>query len=114
MILGFLIQMGGGLRASVPALVWRSGPFAKAVLLVLLVMSVYSWAVIWNRLRVYSRVEHADRVFLSSFRRLNPGADCRLICEQHPHSLLARVALAGQRTLDQHPQRSGDSVALRS
>src|SRR5204863_3214961 len=27
--------------------------------------------------------------------------DCRLLCDQHPESLVAKVALAGQRTLDQ-------------
>ncbi len=114
MILGFLsLQVGGGLRSSIPALIWNSGPLAKAVLVILLVMSVYCWAVIWNRLRVYARVERADRLFLASFRKLKPNADCRLVCEQHPQSLLARVALAGQRTLEQHSQEDGSSLALR-
>ena len=110
----YILQVGGSLRTSVPALVMNAGPFAKAILVILLIMSVYSWAVIWNRLRVYSRVERADRIFLVSFRKLKTGADCRLVCEQHPHSMLARVALAGQRTLDQHPAAAGASVALRS
>jgi biopolymer transport protein TolQ len=110
----FILQVGGGLRASVPALIWNAGPFAKAVLVILLVMSVYSWAVIWNRLRVYGRVERADRIFLASFRKLKLGADCRLVCEQHPQSMLSRVALAGQRALDQQPHGAGASVALRS
>jgi len=35
------------------------------------------------------------------------------VCEQHPHSLLARVALAGQRSLDQHAHDAGTSPALR-
>src|SRR5262249_48798912 len=109
-----ILQLGGTVRASIPALVMNSGPFAKAILIVLLLMSVWSWAVIWNRLRTFSKVHHADRVFLESFRRLKPGADCRLVCEQHPESLLSRVALAGQRTLDQHPAESSGSVAVRS
>ncbi len=102
-----LLQVGGGLRASVPALVASSGLFAKAILLLLLVVSVYSWAVTWNRLRLYGRIEGANRTFLAAFRRLAPAADYRLACEQHPHSLLARVALAGQRALDQHPAGHG-------
>ncbi len=108
-----VLQVGGGLRASVPALILNAGLFAKAILGVLLVMSVYSWAVLWNRLGLYSRVERADRRFLQSFRRLRPTADCRLVCEQHPRSLLARVALAGQRTLDQHAALGEDSPVLR-
>jgi biopolymer transport protein TolQ len=114
LILGaFLLQARGGLRASVPALIMSSGPFAKAVLLLLLVMSVWSWAVIWNRLRLYGRVERADRDFLMSFRNLNPRSDCRPLCERHRQSLVARVALAGERTLEQHPQAAGHSVAMR-
>ena len=109
----FVLQAGGSIRASIPSLVLASGPFAKTILVVLLGMSVWSWAVIGDRLRMFSRVQKADRVFLESFRRLKPGADCRLVCEQHPHSLLARVALAGQRTLDQYPQETWSSVTLR-
>lgn len=102
MTLGFvLLVSGAGVRASVPALVAGSGMFGKTILLILLVMSVYSWAVIVNRLGLYGRVARADRVFLNAFRRLPATADCRLVCEQHPSSLLARVAIVGLRTLDQ-------------
>ena len=113
MSVGFwLLQLGGGVRSSVPSLVAQAGPFAKGILIVLLVMSVYSWAVIWNRARLYSRVEKSDRTFLAAFRRLPRNADFRLVCDQHPHSLLARVASVGQRALEQHGIESG-SAALR-
>jgi biopolymer transport protein TolQ len=102
-----ILQVGGGLRASVPALIANSSLFAKAILLILVVMSVYSWAVIWNRWRLFSKVMKADGVFIAAFRRLAPTADCRLVCEQHPDSVVARVALVGQRTLDQHPAGEG-------
>jgi biopolymer transport protein TolQ len=103
---------GGGIRASVPALVASAGPFAKGVLILLLIMSVYAWAVIADRIKLYSRVERGDRVFLDAFRRLGSNVDLKLVCDQHPTSLLARVALAGQRALDQHPMDAG-SMALR-
>jgi biopolymer transport protein TolQ len=109
----FVLQLAGGLRASVPSLIANSSLFAKVVLLVLLAMSVYSWAVIWNRLRLFRRVERADRVFLGSFRRLTAGADGRLVCEQHPHSLMARVAMSGIKALDQHPLGGETTQALR-
>jgi biopolymer transport protein TolQ len=108
-----LLQGAGGLRASVPSLIMAAGPFAKGILLLLAAMSVYSWAVIWNRLRLYGRVEKADQAFLGAFRRLPAKADARLVCEQHPASLLARVALTGQRTLDQHPASESNTRALR-
>jgi biopolymer transport protein TolQ len=108
----WLLQWGGASRASVPALIASSGPFAKAVLAVLLAMSVYSWAVIWNRSRLYGRVAKADQTFLTAFRRLSKQSDFRLVCDQHPNSMLARVALSGQKALDQHPPDVG-SPALR-
>lgn len=98
----FILQLGGGVRASIWGLVLQAGPFAKAVLVVLLLMSVVCWAIIWNRMRLYRRVEKADGSFLTAFRRLPRNADFRLVCEQHPNSLLARVAMVGQRSLEQH------------
>ena len=87
-----VLQIGSGARASVPSLVLQSGPFGKFILLVLLAMSVYCWAVIWDRARTYARVEKADRAFLAGWRRLPRGGDFRLLAEQHPGSLLAQVA----------------------
>ena len=114
MVVGMLmLQAGGGLRSSIPALVAQSGPFAKSILIVLVIMSVYSWAVIWNRLSLYSRVRKADRAFLATFRRLPRQTDFRLVCEQHPHSLLARVALVGQRALDQQVADDDGPSAMR-
>jgi biopolymer transport protein TolQ len=108
-----LLQIGTGLRASVFSLVLHSSPFAKGILLLLAVVSVYAWAVIWNRLTLFGRVERADKAFLGSFRKLSGNGDCRLMCEQHPASLLAKVALAGQQTLDRHASDAGLSVERR-
>jgi len=99
-------QVGGGLGSSVPALITRSGPFAKVVLGILLAISVYSWAVIVNRLRLYGRVAREDRAFLNAFRVVPAGAELRLVFDQHPESLLARVAKTGQRSLEQHPEEA--------
>jgi len=109
----WILLLGGATRSTVPALIASAGPFAKALLLVLLAVSVYSWAVIWSRLRLYARVEREDRKFLGAYRRLPAQADSRLVCEQHPGSILARVAMGGQRALEQHPPEAGGSVALR-
>jgi biopolymer transport protein TolQ len=113
MALGVLIlQFGAGARASIWGLVLQSGPFAKVVLVVLLVMSVVCWGIIWDRARLYGRVERSDRAFLAAFRRLARTVDFRLVCEQHPNSLLARVAMVGQRALEQHPADATHSSAL--
>ncbi len=92
----FILQASVGVRASVPALVASSGLFAKFILLLLLGISVYSWAIIVERLRLYQRVQHDDRVFLTGFRAA-PNADPPP--QAHPASILARLAHTGQRTL---------------
>ena len=105
----FVLQAGRGVGASVPALIADASPVSKLILVLLAGMSVYSWAVLWNRLRLFGAIERADRSFLTLFRGLKPTADFRLVCEQHPNSLLARVALAGQRSLDAHGHSTGSA-----
>jgi biopolymer transport protein TolQ len=96
MILGdFILQAGVGVRASVPALVASSGLFAKFILLLLLGISVYTWAIIVERLRLYVRVQREDSGFLAAFRAsaTDPVA---------PHGVagtLARLARVGAATL---------------
>ena len=107
MSMGLVVLQAGGVGASVPALIAHATPVSKLILLLLLVMSVYSWAVLWSRLRLYGAVRRADQAFLEAFRRLPPSADFRLVAEQHPKSLLARVAISGQRAIEAHPHATG-------
>ena len=55
-----VLQLGGGVRSTIPSLVTHASLFSKAVLALLLVMSVYSWATIWNRMRLYAAVARQD------------------------------------------------------
>ena len=105
-----VLQLGASTRASVWSLIEHSGLFAKGILFILLVVSIWCWAILWDRLRLYARVQKADRRFLALVRGLQPGADSRLLCEQQPDSLLARVALAGLRALEQ--QRPDSALPL--
>jgi biopolymer transport protein TolQ len=97
MVLGaFILQASVGLRASVPALVASSGWFAKFILLLLLGISVYTWAIIVERLRLYIRVQREDRDFLRAFRAArveDPAA------ESDSASVLGRLARVGERAL---------------
>lgn len=97
-----VLQMGGGVRSTIPSLVAHASLFSKGVLLLLLVMSVYSWAIIWDRLRLYGRVLKQDEAFLVAYRRLPENGDCRMIAELHPNSVLAKAAMAGQRALEHY------------
>lgn len=100
------LQLGGGAAGSIPALIAHASLFSKAVLLLLVGLSVYSWAVMWDRLRLYARVRTQDRVFLEAFRGLENSSDFKMAAMQHPVSVLARSALAGQKASEQHSAES--------
>ncbi len=96
------LQIGGGAAGSIPALVAHASLFSKAVLLLLVGLSVYSWAVMWDRLRLYARVRAQDSQFLASFRGLENASDVKMAAMQHPLSVIAKAALAGQKASEQH------------
>jgi biopolymer transport protein TolQ len=96
------LQLGGGAAGSIPALVAHASLFSKAVLALLVGLSVYSWAVMWDRLRLYARVRAQDAQFLTSFRGTESSSDVKMAAMQHPISVLAKSALAGQKAAEQH------------
>lgn len=96
----FPIWIAVDTRTSVWGLVLEAGLFAKLVLALLLVMSVLSWSVIWERGRLLRRVSKADAAFLRAFRGGRRLAEARLLAAQYPDSLLAKVALAGAAALE--------------
>ncbi|HKA25700.1 MAG TPA: MotA/TolQ/ExbB proton channel family protein [Candidatus Eisenbacteria bacterium] len=99
-------------RTSVWGLVLEAGLFAKLVLALLLVMSVISWSVIWERQRLLRRVAKADASFLRAFRGGRRLAEARLLAAQYPDSLLAKVALAGATALETSGRAAGDTDAV--
>jgi len=96
------LPMQAGAAASIPSLIAGASPFSKAVLLVLVIMSVYSWAVLWDRLRLYGRVRVQDARFLQAFRGADSTGDVRMVAMQLPTSVLAKTAMAGQKAAEQH------------
>src|SRR6185369_6043343 len=95
--------LGVGPASSIPGLIAKASPFSKAVLALLVGLSVYSWAVMWDRLRLYARVRMQDARFLQAFRGGDGQGDLRAVAMQTPLSVLAKAALAGQKASDQHP-----------
>ena len=95
MLPGLIAPLQTGLRASVPALVMQSGAFNKLLLLLLLVLSVATWAILVDRWRRLGAVAVADRRFRTAFRAAAGLGDTRLLATQHPLSLQARLAQEG-------------------
>ena len=94
--------LGVGAAGSIPALVAKASPFSKAVLALLVGLSVYSWAVMWDRLRLYARVRTQDARFLQAFRGGDGKTDLRTATMQTPLSVMAKAAMAGQKASEQH------------
>jgi biopolymer transport protein TolQ len=84
-----------GVRASVPALVMQSGTFNKLLLLLLMGLSIATWAVFLERFRLLRRVSRADRAFRAAFLSSSSLAEVRLLAAQHPNALQAKLALEG-------------------
>jgi len=105
------LVLRAGAAASIPQLIADASLFSKAVLLLLAGMSVYSWAVLWDRLRLFGRVRMQDARFLQAFRTAESAADLRMMAMQHPLSVLAKTSLAGQKASEQHTAEAVGAAA---
>ncbi|MGE0406202.1 MAG: MotA/TolQ/ExbB proton channel family protein, partial [Candidatus Korobacteraceae bacterium] len=81
------------------SLVGQSGPVAKVVLLVLLLSSVFSWAIIISRARLFRRAQGQSGKFMRAFRRAQRFQDIAGIAEQFKPSPLVPVFEAGYEEL---------------
>ena len=54
---------------TVLTLIWKAGPVVKLVLLVLLSFSIFSWAIIFYKFRLLSKVEKESEEFQQTFLR---------------------------------------------
>ena len=69
----------------------NSGPVALAVLVVLLLASLYSWTVILGKMQTFSKVTRQSRRFIRSFRKATRLQDIATIVADHQPSPLAQV-----------------------
>ncbi|MFQ5672427.1 MAG: protein TolQ [Nitrospinales bacterium] len=86
-------------QLSVVDLVIHSTPMAKVVLLVLLVFSILSWAIMLNKLIVYKIARREDTRFLSVFAKSESLNNIYNMCKELRHSPVARVFLTGYHEL---------------
>ena len=59
------------------ALMFDSGPFAKFILLVLFVMSVISWAIIYDRAKLYRRLRRCGQLLQAAGLKLPTNIEDR-------------------------------------
>jgi biopolymer transport protein TolQ len=84
--------------------VWQlfanTGLVARIVLGLLLIFSVFSWAVIFHKHRRFKAARRASREFLKIFRQSKKLSDIRASCRTLAASPLVEVFLAGYREIE--------------
>lgn len=88
-------------------LVRETGPVAQAVLLVLLIFSLISWAIILSKWSVLRRSKVQSGRFVRAFRRANRMQDVNAVSEQFRPSPLVGVFHAGFREFERQVGTSG-------
>ena len=72
-------------------LLWQSGPIAKLVLVILLIFSLISWAIILSRFNLLRRARVQSGRFLRAFRKAQRFQDIAAVAEQFKPSPLVAV-----------------------
>jgi biopolymer transport protein TolQ len=84
---------------SVISLMLNSSIMAKSVLLLLLVFSVVSWAIILQKYFFFKNARDEDRRFLSYFTKTNNFLNIHTYARELEHSTVARIFIVGYREL---------------
>jgi len=72
-------------------MVRNSGPIAFAVLVILLIASIYSWAIMLSKWRRFSRARKQSQGFLRAFRKTGRLSEIAAVAEQFQPSPLVSV-----------------------
>jgi biopolymer transport protein TolQ len=98
----------------------ETGPLNQAVLGILILFSIVSWAIILFKTISYGRVARQTATFLDVFRRSQKFSEVQAICPSLPHSPLVGVFQAGYaeinaqfRLTSQNPSSSPSGVHTR-
>lgn len=82
-------------NSSILGLIARSGPISKAVLLILALMSVGSWAIVLYKVWVFRRAERQSASFLDVFRRSSKFSEVQAVCRTLTDSPLVGLFQSG-------------------
>jgi len=89
------VDFGGEFRGNLLQMVVDAGPMVQFVLLLLLVFSIVSWAVILMKYRVLSKTEKENNLFLDAYMNSSKLSDVLPESKRYPHSTIAEVFRAG-------------------
>ena len=81
-------------------LIANTGPVARLVLLILLIFSILSWAIILRKFRVFRAARNESVEFLKVFRQSKKLSEIRAFCRSLKQSPLPEVFQAGYREIE--------------
>ena len=105
----------GAIETGLLDLVLSAGLLAKLVILILVAMSVFSWAVAFSKYGLLSQAAAKDSLFLKAFRRVGKLADMNAASEQYRPAPLVTIFEYGYEELARQVNkygkiRSGDAI----
>jgi len=83
------------LGGEISNLVWETGPVAKVVLVILLLFSIFSWAIIVQKWGLLNKARAQSARFIRAFRKANRLQDIAAVSEQFKPSPLVSVFEGG-------------------
>jgi biopolymer transport protein TolQ len=95
------------MQVSIWDLVKRATPTAMAVLVILLVFSILSWAIIFSKWNIFRQARITNVRFLRAFRKANGLEAVALACEQFRNSPLVAVFDFGYEEVDRQVKTRG-------
>lgn len=87
-------------NTDIVALLADATPLAKVVLLILLLFSAVSWAIILYKMFVYRRAERQTATFLTVFRKSSKFSEVQAVCPTLPASPLVGIFQSGYAELN--------------
>ncbi len=104
--------MAGGLN--IWEILWQSGPVVKGVLIILVLCSVVSWAIIIQKYKEIKLVEKANALFLTAFQSSTNMGDLFHTALTHQESTMGLMYRKGYEEINRLNERLGDRQHLSS
>jgi biopolymer transport protein TolQ len=86
---------GAAAESDVVSLLWRSSPLTQGVLLILILFSAVSWAIILYKTWQFQRARKQSGSFLDIFRRSSKFSEVQAVCNTLKESPLVGIFQAG-------------------
>lgn len=90
-------------------LILASSILSKAVLIILLIFSVFSWAIIFKKFTAMRKLRRDSETFIRMFRKSKRFSEIGTACESLRNTPLVEVFLAGHEELETQLLRDGKS-----